>query len=229
MKQENVLIIFVKAPIPGTVKTRLQPKLTPEQSLSLYMAMGEDLVSHFRNAGSFDLQIHFWPPDAEAELHQWLGTDLSYVAQNKGDLGSKMHLAFSHAFDQGYHRAVIIGSDLPTLNNGHIRYAFQQLENHDVVLGPTDDGGYYLIGLRALYPGLFENVKWSTGQVWPQTLKNVRKNGLRLAQLPRETDVDTIAEVLKLWKRLNQPGPGVDEKIIPRTMAVLADLFPPEK
>jgi rSAM/selenodomain-associated transferase 1 len=226
MSRNNVLIIFMKAPRLGTVKTRLQPELSPERSLALYMAMGEDLVSRFRNSADFDLQIHFWPPDAKKELQHWLGADLNYFPQNEGNLGVKMHLVFSHVFGQGCRRAVIIGSDLPALTGVHIRSAFQQLENHDAVLGPTDDGGYYLIGLKALYPELFENVKWSTEQVWPQTLRNARKTGLSFARLPRETDVDTFAEVFDLWKRLNQPQGGIDEKNIPRTAAVLAKIFP---
>jgi rSAM/selenodomain-associated transferase 1 len=224
-KQENVLIIFMKAPRMGTVKTRLQPQLSAEQSLALYMAMGEDLVARFRNSSDFDLQIHFWPPDAGREMQRWLGANLHYIPQNEGNLGSKMHLAFVYVFDQGYRKAVIIGSDLPALTGVHIRNAFQYLEKHDVVLGPTDDGGYYLIGLRASSPELFENVKWSSGEVWQQTLENLRKNGLHLAQLRQETDVDTFAEVIDLWKRLNQPKSGIDEKNVPRTAAILAKIF----
>lgn len=225
MNRKNILIIFMKAPRPGTVKTRLQPELTPEQSQMLYRAMAEDLVNKFREASEFDLQIHFWPPDGREELIEWLGDDLAYHPQQGSNLGEKMHLSFVHVFEQGYRKAIIIGSDLPTLDFAQLEEAYRQLQTHDAVLGPTEDGGYYLIALKTPHPELFRNVPWSTPAVLSQTLKNARQANLRVARLNQERDLDTFPEVRRLWERLNQPQAGIEKTAIPRTAAALAELF----
>lgn len=225
MNKENILIIFVKAPRLGTVKTRLQPQLTPEQSLALYRAMSEDLVAKFYEVTEFDLQIHFWPPNGREEMQQWLGDDLVFTAQEEGDLGRKMHQAFVQVFQQGYRKAVITGSDLPGLNQFHIREAFHQLERHDAVLGPTYDGGYYLIALKSLHPELFANVPWSTDAVMKQTLENARRANLRIAHLKPEADLDTFSDVRKFWEQLHPSEAAVGKSALPRTIRVLAELF----
>jgi len=229
MNQQNILAIFMKALRLGSVKTRLQPQLTPEQALTLYRAMGEDLVAKFRGAVGFDLQIHFWPPDGGEEMRQWLGDGLVFCAQEKGDLGWKMLRAFAHAFQQGYRKAVIIGSDLPTLDQSRIQEAFRQLETHDAALGPTDDGGYYLVALKSLHPELFANVSWSTEGVFAQTMENARRANLRVARLKKEADLDTFPDVRKFWERLHQPEPAIGKSAISRTYKVLAELFANER
>lgn len=229
MNQQNILIIFMKAPRLGTVKTRLQPQLTPEQSLALYRAMAEDLVAKFQGAVEFDLQIHYWPPDGREEMEQWLGDNLVFIAQEEGDLGRKMHRAFTRAFQQGYRKAVIIGSDLPTLEQPHIQKAFRQLETYNAVLGPADDGGYYLVALKSLHRELFADVSWSAEQVLPQTLENARRANLRIAQLKPEADLDTFPDVRKFWEQLCQPEPAVEKNAIPRTAKALAELFAKER
>ncbi len=219
-----LLVIFMKAPRPGTVKTRLQPALMPAQSLQLYRAMGEDLVEKFRDREEFRLQIHYWPADAESEMRAWLGADLPYIAQCGGDLGVKMHHTFVRSFAEGFRRVVIIGSDLPMLEPQHLRESFAALERHDAVLGPTGDGGYYLIGLRQPRPVLFENITWSTETVLPQTLANARRAGLAVHLLREEADIDTIAEVRQLWQRLrSSPAEGIASA--PATFAVLRRFF----
>jgi len=229
MNRQNVLIIFMKAPRLGTVKTRLQPQLTAEQSLTLYRAMGEDLVAKFRGAAEFDLQIYFWPPESEEEIRQWLGNDMAFFAQEEGDLGWKMLRAFAHAFQQGYRKAVIIGSDLPTLDQSRIKEAFRQLETHDAVLGPTDDGGYYLVALKTLHPELFADVSWSTEQVFAQTMENARRANLQITLLKKEADLDTFPDVRKFWEQFHQPEPAIGKSAIPRTYKVLAELFANER
>lgn len=222
MKSKHALIIFMKAPRPGTVKTRMQPQLTPEQSLKLYTAMVEDLANRFRNSKKYDLHIYFWPPDGEAEIRQWLGDDLVYTQQRGADLGEKMHLAFCDTFDSGYHKTVIIGSDLPSLNDDHIQAAFRKLDDHDAVFGPTDDGGYYLIALKKGQLELFENVEWSTADVLSQSLKNAEDNHLKAGQLHQEADIDTFAEVKQLWQAINGSAGNHN---LDKTAAALAEIF----
>ena len=222
----NLLIIFMKAPRLGTVKTRLQPELTPEQSQLLFRAMCEDLATQFANAPDFDLQIHTWPPEAVDEMQQWLGSRQTVVPQRGADLGEKMHHAFVGAFAEGYQKAAIIGSDLPTLTHSHILETFANLDDHNAVFGPTDDGGYYLIGLKTPHRMLFAGVPWSTENVLAQTLENARKNDLRIHLLRREADVDTFQEVRMLWNHLKSKASETPEKsTIPRTFAALSKIF----
>ncbi len=216
----------MKAPRLGTVKTRLQPELTPEQSLLLFRAMCEDLAAKFADAPNFDLQIHTWPPDAVDEMQRWLGSQQTVVPQRGADLGEKMHYAFVGAFAEGYRKAVIIGSDLPTLTHSHILETFANLDDHDAIFGPTDDGGYYLIGLKTPRQTLFADVPWSTENVLAQTLENARKNDLSVHLLRREADVDTFQEVRRLWSHLKSETSETPEKpAIPRTFAALSKIF----
>ncbi len=223
MSSSNVLIVFMKAPRPGGVKTRLQPELTPEQALHLYRAMGLDLLENVRSQ-AYHLRIHFWPPDAEGEMQEWLGEEACFP-QRGGDLGAKMHGAFCDTFAEGYRRVIIIGSDLPHLDHALIEGAFDRLADHDIVLGPTEDGGYYLIGLKAPHAHLFEAVEWSTERVWEQTLRNIRHLGLRLHTLPRLADIDTWAEVQQLWQALQGNSGSTLRRRLPRTLGVLREMF----
>ncbi len=211
----------MKAPRLGTVKTRLQPQLTPEQSQQLYQAMGSDLLSHFDDAEEYDLMVHFWPPDAGSEMQQWLGTGIQYAPQKGDDLGEKMHLSFSRSFQDGYEKAVIIGSDLPMIDHDTIRQALQQLDDSDAVFGPTDDGGYYLIAMKSPQPVLFTDVEWSTETVLAKTRENAASANISLSFLDQKADLDTINEVSALWQKLSQST----SHNIPRTFTVLQRIF----
>ncbi len=223
MSKKNALIIFCKAPRPGTVKTRMQPELTPEQSRALYMAMVEDLTATFSDADAFDLLIHFWPTDAAPEMKKWLGADKRYTPQHDGNLGTKMHLAFTDLLNGGYEyeKVAIIGSDLPSLNEADIESAYRLLDTHDAVFGPTNDGGYYLVALKNPQPVLFDSVEWSTPAVFAQTLTNARRASLSIGQLTEKRDIDNYPEVQRLWRSVQENGTGN----IPRTAAVLHRYF----
>ncbi|NIS38693.1 glycosyltransferase, partial [Candidatus Saccharibacteria bacterium] len=204
MSHSNALIIFMKAPRLGKVKTRMQPQLSERQSLGLYKAMGLDLVNQFSDASTYDVMIYFWPPQSEEEMQSWLGDDKIYSPQLGNDLGEKMHQAFTENFNGSYQKVVIIGSDLPTLDETIIQEAFRHLNEHDAVLGPTEDGGYYLIALNKPQPELFKNVRWSSESVLPQTLENADKAGLSVHLLEQRTDIDTYDEVEQLRATLQQ-------------------------
>ncbi|RMF60136.1 MAG: glycosyltransferase, partial [Calditrichaeota bacterium] len=147
-RSDNLLIIFMKAPRSGTVKTRMQPQLTPAQSLSLYKGMGTDLLHNLLHSGDYELEVHYYPEDGHKEMQEWLGDGVKYLPQEGSNLGEKMRKAISGGIDKGYRRTIIIGSDLPTLSKRDISFAFEQLDMVDLVLGPTVDGGYYLIGAK---------------------------------------------------------------------------------
>lgn len=213
----NHLILFIKAPEKGKVKTRLQPDLTPQQSERLYRAMVNDLVKRFRHHDQFQLTIYFSPARAEEQIAGWLGDDLRLRPQSGNDLGSRMHNAFAESYHDGYSRTVIIGSDLPTLEVSEILSAFRILESHDLVVGPSDDGGYYLIGQNNPDGRLFDHVKWSTETVLSSTLNNANKLGFSPALLRQLADIDTIDELREMATMLKD-----DPAAAPETAGILA-------
>ena len=119
--------------------------------------------------------------------------------QLPGDLGTKMQMAFSHAFASGAHAAIIIGTDCPGLTEALLQEAFAALATHEVVIGPAEDGGYYLLGMRELYTDLFLNKSWSTDSVLPHTLADADRLGLQVKQLPVLRDVDDATD-LAAWR-----------------------------
>jgi len=227
-KNENVLIIFTKAPRLGHVKTRLQPELTQEESLTLYRAMVEDTVSQFENVGFCDLKIFFHPEDAQDGMKHWLGDQFEYIAQRGIDLGERMYHAISEGLKQGYRKVVLIRCDIPTLDSTTIVRAFTNLDDYNVVIGPSQDGGYYLIGMKQPHPKLFDGIIWSTSFIVQQTIQNAQEARLDIVQLEIKSDIDTYDEVVELWKYLqkrNQKG-GFTYKS--KTYEVLKRLFEKE-
>lgn len=221
-KSENLLIIFMKFPRPGAVKTRLQPEISPDGSYRLFRAMCEDLVANLSDSEQFDLQIHFWPPESASQMRDWLGEHLAFVPQISGNLGEKMNGAIANSLATGYRKAAIIGSDLPTLNATRINLAFEKLDSSDVVFGPTNDGGYYLVGMRQPLPALFENIPWSTDSVFARTMEVANSNHISVALLPQESDIDTIEEIRQLWTQWKN---RVADAPFPKTIAEIQRFF----
>jgi rSAM/selenodomain-associated transferase 1 len=189
------LIIFVKAPRLGTVKTRLAGKLGKEGAISAYMKLVEQLVNNL--LGLKAVQVRYAPDDGFAEIQSWLQPGWTAALQGEGDLGERLHFAFESAFAEGFTKVVIIGSDCPYVTQGDIEQAWEALEKRDVVLGPAQDGGYWLIGLRKNQPLLFQGIPWSTDQVFAQTLQRAKSQGLSISLLQILEDIDT----LEGWER----------------------------
>lgn len=221
---KNALLIFIKAPLLGEIKTRLQPELSPEISLQIFKAMGKDLVDHFSRSEYFDLYIHYWPENALREMRLWLGKDLNYVPQRGADLGEKLKNAFTDSFRQDYQKVSIIGSDLPTIAEKDIVEAFEKLDSFDVVLGPAKDGGYYLVALKELHPQLFEKVEWSTEYVLKQTLLRITRQDLSVYQMGRQRDIDTYKDVIYLWNKIMENENKLIGKI-PNTIKVFKQIL----
>lgn len=223
MQNPNCLIIFLKAPRLGTVKTRLQPEMSPAESLRLYRAMGADLVQKFSVYSGADLYLAYWPEDGLAEIKSWLGHEHRYFLQEGENLGEKMRNAFLKSFRDSYRKTIIIGSDLPTLPATTIDRALQQLDDDDVVLGPSGDGGYYLIGATRDHPALFRDIPWSTPEVLPETKRIAAEVGIRLALLDEQRDVDQYSDVERLWRQISAGTLAVEE--LPNTAAALRHIF----
>ena len=190
--------MFVRAPEAGRVKTRLAATLGAEGALRVYRRLAEHTVREAR-AVDAELRIHFTPADREPEVRAWLGDGPHYLAQAEGDLGTRMEAAFRSAFADGAERAVIVGSDLPDLTAALLRRAFDALDEHPAVLGPARDGGYYLLGMRAMIPGVFDGVPWSTDAVLALTLERMRGAAIEPALLPTLADVDEADDLPAGW------------------------------
>ena len=190
---EPRIIIFVKAPRPGFVKTRLAAAIGNEAACGAYRQLAETVVANL--APLPHTELRFTPDDAENEIAHWLSDDWTAHPQGEGDLGERMHRAFTEAKGP----AIIIGSDCPQVELSDLRTAAKTLQARDAVIGPATDGGYWLIGLNAPCPALFENIKWSTSDVLPKTLEKANEAGLSVQLLRELTDVDT-GEDWERWK-----------------------------
>lgn len=186
------LIIFSRYPEPGKTKTRLIPLLGDEGAAQLQRQMTEQtliIAKALKASNSLSVEVHFAGGDQQL-MQDWLGSDVIYQQQGQGDLGRRMASAFQASFNAGMTRVIIIGTDCPDLKTQLIEQAFQALNQHDLVLGPAEDGGYYLIGLRRLINQLFIGISWGTSQVRQQTVEIAQKLNLAIAYLPVLNDID---------------------------------------
>jgi len=191
------LIIFGRYPVPGQTKTRLIPALGPAGAADLQRRLTENIletVRKFAMSREIGVEICF-EGDSKQKMRQWLGSGEILSRQVSGNLGERMQAAFLDAFQRGVHRVVLLGTDISQLRTDHLEQSFDALAENDLVIGPSTDGGYWLIGLN--YPvDLFEGIKWSTDTVFGQTLALAKEQGLRVKILTPLTDIDT-AEDLK--------------------------------
>lgn len=184
------LLVFARAPRPGTVKTRLARTIGEEAAAGLYRRMGRRIVASVAHAPA-RMVVCYDPPDAEPEMRRWLGrTARLYVPQGGGDLGARMSRMFDHAFADA-DRVVAIGTDAPATGADRVTRALEALETADVVLGPARDGGYYLIGLRKTCPELFRGIRWGTDSVLAESRAAAERLGLQITWLEMESDIDT--------------------------------------
>ena len=190
---QSGIIIFTRFPEPGLTKTRLISALGADGACRLHRAMTETIIGRvrrLRKSFPMEVEIHF-SGGSRGQMAGWLGLDWDYVEQSDADLGARMAQAFRRAFRLGWEQVILIGSDLPDLTTSLILEAFRQLENHDLVLGPARDGGYYLIGLKKSRPELFrDHIPWGTAEVLKKTRATADRLGLTIAYLAMLRDVD---------------------------------------
>lgn len=199
---ENRILFFVKHPASGRVKTRLAEHIGRDIAIELYKSFVADTLRTLHTMG-VNFKIVFYPPDAENQFQKWLGEGYSYSPQIGKNLGQRMKNAFLQAFSDGSESAIIIGSDSPDLPNEYLKLGFKALETNDVVVGPSSDGGYYLIGFvkEAFLPDVFEGITWSSSDVFEQTLNILKKHNQRVYLLPQWHDVDTLTDLKSLVRR----------------------------
>jgi rSAM/selenodomain-associated transferase 1 len=190
----NTLLVVAKQPIPGQTKTRLCPPLTPSQAADLYGCFLRDTLDAMRKVSSVQRVIGFLPESAHDYFSQ-LAPDMELICQRGATLGERLDNLLNDALEGGSRQAVVMDSDSPTLPVTYLYQAFEQLDNVEVVLGPTQDGGYYLIGMKQPQPQLLHQVKMSTSHVLNDTIQLAEASGLSVSLLPTWYDVDTIADL----------------------------------
>ena len=190
MPDERWLVVFVKAPVPGRVKTRLLEVFSIDQACELYRCLVQDTLAVARTVPGVRLVIAYAADPTSPNL-SWVSGGGVMMAQHGATLGDRLAHAFEEAFAAGAARVAIIGSDAPDLSAAWITQAFEALAGHDVVLGPTTDGGYHLIGLTRAHPELFVGMPWSTPRLLQRTIVQAKASQLRLHLLEPIDDLDT--------------------------------------
>jgi rSAM/selenodomain-associated transferase 2/rSAM/selenodomain-associated transferase 1 len=196
------LVLFLKYPQKGTIKTRLAKSIGDTLTLQLYECFIQDMLDKVI-ALPFDLHIFVAPPDKVTAMNQWLDRDLPVHPQGDRDLGERMKQTFGKMFQLGYESCVLIGSDFPDLPGSVLTDAFAGLKTAGAVIAPAADGGYYLIGFRHLHfcESVFQNVAWSTDRVFRQTMDIFKQEKIRVKILRKWWDVDDLSELKDFMDR----------------------------
>ncbi|HEY3176475.1 MAG TPA: TIGR04282 family arsenosugar biosynthesis glycosyltransferase [Candidatus Polarisedimenticolia bacterium] len=228
LNHTGALVIYARPPVLGKVKTRLQPALTHAEGLALYEAMLADVIERAAG-GRTDRATTFlaWSEACEppASLKEVLGL-VSVERQVGGDLGERMAHTLQEKLRGGFGRVILVGADSPNLPLDYLRQAFEALREVDLVYGPADDGGYYLVGARRLHPRIFQTMPWGTDRVLAITRQRIKDGRISHRELPRWYDVDTPADLVRLWKDLQHMKAKGAAEVPRRTLRMLASLVP---
>jgi rSAM/selenodomain-associated transferase 1 len=202
------LIIFARFPRVGEVKTRLARTIGSEAATDFYRLCAEH-VFHESGIINCDVDRFLFYSDGtdENQVREWVGSDFQLEAQTGDDLGERMKNAFRWIFERGAPKAIIIGTDVPDLSAGIIQAAIAALDSCDVVIGPCQDGGYYLLGINEPHTELFTGIPWSTDAVLEKTLDKAGALHLVVKQLPVLADIDTEAD-LRCWLEADSTDKG---------------------
>jgi len=187
---KNLIIIFTRNPELGKVKTRLAKTIGDEPALNIYKYLLEHTEKTIQNIAS-DKAVYYSVKIKNNDI--WDNKIYQKHLQQGDDLGFRMFNAFENGFDNNYEKIIIVGSDLLDLQPKHIEEAFLKLDNHDVIIGPALDGGYYLLGMKKLYSQIFKNKKWGTASVRKNTLQDLKNESVFL--LEELNDIDTYDDV----------------------------------
>ncbi len=204
MNHPAVVVLFVKPPIPGRVKTRLARDIGAEAACSIYRALVERVLQQIEASG-FPLAL-FFDGDEDQVPDRWKRHARCCVQQQGGDLGGRMAHAFRQLFDAGYQSAVLCGSDIPGIDAAYLRHAGQALQQSGMVIAPAHDGGYCLIGFvsERFTPLVFDQIRWSTDQVLQQTLDRCSQVGLQPMLLTLLRDIDTVDDLREVAPEMVQ-------------------------
>jgi len=195
-KNRETILVFLRAPENGRVKTRLARDIGYEKALDLYKNFVQKTLLAVEKSG-VDHRICFFPAERQAMVEDWLGQNHTYMHQAGKDLGHRMDNALSRVFSQGAQKAVLVGTDIPDISAHHLLTALDLLNKNDVVIGPSLDGGYWLIGFQrdGYCPDLFQQIDWGAETVFSATIEKCQANGLSTGILPVLRDIDTLEDL----------------------------------
>ena len=220
MSTKSALIVFAREPKDGKVKTRLCMDLSKPTVTRLYKAFVKDVLNVARKTRCDQRFIYYVGSGSSIPFLKRAGKQFQLRRQMGKDLGERMHKAFVYCRKKHFERIVIIGTDCLTLNSRDIESALEKLESYDCVLGPSKDGGYYLIALKSPHWRLFEGIDWSTSSVLKQTLQRARKLNKKTFLLREREDIDTLAHLKKLPHYIRKSSMALHtQKIIKRINA----------
>lgn len=194
MRKKQLLLVFAKNIVLGKVKTRLAKDVGDVMAFNVYRRLVEITEQETLKLENTDLHIYF----SDVVLNALWPNSQKFVQQG-ADLGERMQQAFQAGFDQGYEKIIGIGTDLPDLSASTLNDGFEALETNDAVFGPSDDGGYYIIGMRQMIPQIFENKPWSTDSLLEITCAELKSLNFRTQLLPVLNDVDTVDDLKASW------------------------------
>jgi uncharacterized protein len=204
---KNKVIIFLKYPETGKVKTRISKTLGGNFASEFYKICAEYILNEclkLKEAG-IDLYILYEGPENKNKIKNWVPGSFTLVCQKGEDLGKRMYNAFSNLYKDKDEKIILIGTDIPDLSSSLIKETFKYLENYETVIGPSSDGGYYLIGLAKLNKDIFSGVPWSTDKVLEITLKKLEEVNSSYKLLPELIDIDSEDDIVK-WLKRNPAG-----------------------
>jgi len=205
----RVILVFVKWPEPGRVKTRLGAEVGNDEAAAIYRQLAERVFALVDEAPADEIRIVFDPQDRETAFRDWIGPwfrhseAVSFHPQASGNLGDRLRNAFAAVFENENTLAAAIGTDCIEIDAATFEETWSALEsgNTDAVFGPARDGGYYLLGLGGMQPALFTKIPWSTEKTLEASLANAEAAGLRVTLLDAKNDIDTLAD----WQQAANP------------------------
>ncbi|MCC6160066.1 MAG: TIGR04282 family arsenosugar biosynthesis glycosyltransferase [Deltaproteobacteria bacterium] len=193
----DVLCLFAKSPRLGTVKTRLAAAIGDDAALAVYRRLGAQVTAQLRLVQGAAVRIHFTPPEDESLMRAWLGEDPEFHPQRGDDLGARMANALADAFRDGARRVALVGCDAPGLRAHHVETFLNELDRHDMVFIPADDGGYVAVGFARQVTGFLEGLRYGHADVMAETLRRAAEFGLRTRMLETQSDLDTADDMKK--------------------------------
>jgi rSAM/selenodomain-associated transferase 1 len=198
--KDTAIIVFTRFPVEGKVKTRLAKNMGNKFAVSFFRACAEHTFRELlkvEEPGS-DLFLFCSEENEIEQVMKWTGNNFKYYPQKGSDLGIKMYNAFDTVFKKGYKKVIIIGTDSPDVSMNIIQNAISVLDNCSVVIGPANDGGYYLLGFKSKLIDLFSGIEWSTNSVFNNTIEKLNISKINYFMLDELTDIDTL-EDLQYW------------------------------
>jgi len=215
----KALLIFAKQPLPGKVKTRLSPPFTFQAAADIYRCMLSDTLRKVAELSGVEVILLFAPSCGATDFFRNNFPGIRAFPQQGEGLGERLEKAFATAFSLGFESVAAIGTDSPDLPLSYLEESFRFLEagGADAVFGPAADGGYYLVALRSIHPGLFWNIPWSSNQVLEKSLTAAATLGLRVACLPVWHDMDTVDDLKRFLA-------GGASEYAPRTLRFLREI-----